>query len=84
MKFEKETDRYTKPQNETDRIDLTKINNAFIALLNSIADNNYKDKSIYVTYEVDNNNSEKFGKDYVRVQEGVLIRFMKIGDRYEL
>jgi hypothetical protein len=77
LKFEKETDRYTKPKTESDKSELIKINNAFMALLNSLVERNYNDKVIYTTFEIENVQNERFAKDYGRVQEGVLIRVVK-------
>lgn len=77
LKFEKETSRYTNPKTENDKSELVKINNAFMALINSLIDRNYFDKSIYTTYEIENTQNERFGMDYQRVQEGVLIRVIK-------
>jgi hypothetical protein len=77
LKFEKETPRYTSPKTEADKSDLVKINNAFMALLNSLVDKNYNDKPIYTTFEVENVQNERFAKDYGRIQEGVLIRVIK-------
>lgn len=82
LKFEKETPRYTNPKTEADKSDLMKINTAFMALLNSLVDKNYFDKVIYTTYEVENVQNEKFAKDYMRIQEGVLIRIIKKLDDY--
>jgi tetratricopeptide (TPR) repeat protein len=77
MKFENETPRYLKPQNELDKQDLVKINNAFINLLNSLVDKNYNDKYIYTTMEIEQNTQEKFGKEYLRIPEGLLLRYSK-------
>jgi len=77
LKFEKNTDRYTQPKNETDRQDLQKIQNTFMNLQNSFVDKNIEDHSFYTTYEIEQATSEKFGKDYKRVPQGVLIRYSK-------
>ncbi len=77
LKFEKETSRYTNPKTESDRNDLAKINTAFMALLNSLIENNINDKNIYTTFEIEDNQAEKFAKEYIRVQEGVLLRIIK-------
>ncbi len=77
LKFENETPRYLKPQNELDKQDLVKINNAFINLLNSLVDKNYNDKYIYTTTEIEQNTQEKFGKEYLRIPEGLLLRYTK-------
>ncbi|MCE1165435.1 MAG: DUF2723 domain-containing protein [Bacteroidetes bacterium] len=77
IKFEHETDRYTKPTTEMDRQDLIKIQNAFAALLNSIVDKNYSDRNIYTSIEVDDAKTEKFGLEYRRIPEGMLFRLSK-------
>ncbi len=76
-KFEKNPDRYTKPVSETDRQDLMKIQTAFLNLLNSIVDKNYGERNIFTTFEIEQENNERFGKDYTRVPEGLLIKYSK-------
>jgi hypothetical protein len=80
FKFEKETDRYTKPTTEMDRQDLIKIQNTFAALLNGIVKKNIDDHYIYTTYEIEEDKKERFGAEYVRVPEGLLIRMAKTID----
>ncbi|MCX6164620.1 MAG: DUF2723 domain-containing protein, partial [Ignavibacteriae bacterium] len=67
LKFEKETPRYTNPKTETDRSELIKINNAYMALLNSLIERNFNDKVIYTTFEIENVQAERFAKDFGRV-----------------
>jgi len=76
-KFEKNPDRYTKPVTETDRQDLMKIQTTFLNLLNSIVDKNYGERSIFTTFEIEQEKNERFGKDYTRVPEGLLIKYSK-------
>lgn len=77
IKFERNTDRYTKPQNETDRQNLLKIQNAFSLLLNGLVDKNIMDYNFYTTFEIEQEKNEKFGKDYFKIPEGLLIRYTK-------
>ncbi|HMQ67847.1 MAG TPA: DUF2723 domain-containing protein [Ignavibacteria bacterium] len=77
FKFEANPDRYTKPSSETDRQDLIKIQTTFLNLLNSMVDKNYESRGIYTTFEIEQEKTEKFGKDYNRVPEGLLIRLTK-------
>ena len=77
LKFEKNPERYTKPVTESDRQDLSKIQNSFLNLLNSIVDKNYGERNIYTTFEIEQEKNERFGKDYVRVPEGLLIKYSK-------
>ncbi|MEO8210424.1 MAG: DUF2723 domain-containing protein, partial [bacterium] len=77
LKFEKNSNRYTKPVTETDRQDLQKIQSAFINLLNSIVDKNYNDRNFFTTFEIEQDKNEKFGKNYMRVPEGLLIKYDK-------
>jgi len=76
-KFENETSRYLTPKTEFDKQELMKINNAYIALLNSLVDKNVPERSVYTTYEIEQSKTEKFGKDYLRVPEGLLMRYTK-------
>jgi len=77
LKFEKNTDRYTSPKNETDRQDLQKIQSAFMNLQNSIVDKNVHDHSFYTTFEIEQSNPEKFGNEYNRIPQGLLIKYTK-------
>jgi hypothetical protein len=77
LKFEMNTKRYTSPQTELDKQDLLKINNDFMTLLNCLVDKNYNDYAIYSTSEIEQNNIEKFAKEYTRINEGVLYRLSK-------
>lgn len=77
LKFEKNPDRYTKPVTETDRQDLVKIQTAFLNLLNSIVDKNYGERNIYTTFEIEQEKNERFGKDYLRIPEGLLVKYSK-------
>jgi tetratricopeptide (TPR) repeat protein len=54
-----------------------KINNAFLALMNSLVDKDYSDYAIYTTSEIEQNNQERFGKDYIRIPEGIIFRLTK-------
>jgi tetratricopeptide (TPR) repeat protein len=77
VKFEANPDRYTKPGSETDRQDLIRIQTTFLNLLNSLVDRNYDTRGIYTTFEIEQEKAEKFGRDYNRVPEGLLIRLTK-------
>lgn len=78
IKFEKFTDRYLQPKSESDRKELEKIQIAFFHFLNAIVDKN-QDKNFYTTYEIEDTKAaiEKFGKDYIRIPEGLLIKYSK-------
>lgn len=77
VKFENNTDRYTSPKTETDRQDLQKIQTAFMNLLNSIVDENYNDREIFTTFEIEQGKTEIFGKNYLKVPQGLLIKYNK-------
>ena len=77
IKFEANPDRYTKPGSETDRQDLIRIQTTFLNLLNSLVDRNYDTRGIYTTFEIEQEKAEKFGRDYNRVPEGLLIKLTK-------
>lgn len=78
-KFEKFTDRYTKPKTETDKQNIVAIQNAFINLLNSIVNKN-SDLNFYTTLEIEDDKNEKFAKEYNRVPEGLLVKLTKSND----
>lgn len=77
IKFEQNTARYTNPQSESDRKDLQKIQTAFSNLLNSIVEKNIDDRNFYTTFEIESDKNEKFGKDYMKIPVGVLIKYSK-------
>ncbi|MEO6696013.1 MAG: hypothetical protein ABIY50_06300, partial [Ignavibacteria bacterium] len=79
-KFEKNTERYTKPVSEADRQDLMKIQSSFLNLLNSIIDKNYNERNFFTTFEIEQEKNERFGKDYTRVPKGLLINYNKSKD----
>ena len=52
-----------------------KIQTSFLNLLNSLVDKNHKDRNFFVTFEIEQENNEKFGKDYSRIPQGLLIKY---------
>lgn len=80
LKFEKNSDRYTAPKTEADRQDLFKIQNTFLNLLNSILDKNSGERNFYVTHEIEQEKNERFGKDYNRIPQGLLIKYSREKD----
>jgi len=73
-KFEKFTENYTKPKNETDKQNLILIQNAFMNLLNSIITRN-PEYAFYTTSEIEEEKNERMMKDYARIPEGLLFRY---------
>ena len=76
INFERETSRYTNPKSDADRQLVLTIQRAFLILLNSFLENN-SDRNFYTTFEIEQENSEKFGRDYIRIPEGLLIKYTK-------
>ncbi|MBL7128616.1 MAG: DUF2723 domain-containing protein [Ignavibacteria bacterium] len=84
INFERETSRYTNPVSDADKQLILKIQGSFHNLLNSILENN-QDRNFYTTFEIEQASQEKFGNDYVRIPEGLLIKYSKenrIDDNY--
>ena len=77
LKFEKFTERYTSPKTEADRQDLLKIQTSFLNLLNSLVDKNYDKRNFFTTFEIEQEKNERFGKDYTRIPQGLLINYNK-------
>jgi len=77
LKFEKYTERYTSPTTEADRQGLMKIHTFFLNLLNSLVDKNYGERNFFTTFEIEQEKNERFGKDYSRVPQGLLINYNK-------
>lgn len=74
IKFEKFTEKYTKPKNEADKQNLILIQTAFMNLLNSIITKN-PDYAFYTTSEIEEDKNEKMMKEYARIPEGLLFRY---------
>ncbi len=77
INFERETSRYTNPVTDADRQLVLKIQRAFHTLLNSILENN-PERNFYTTFEIEQATQERFGNDYVRIPEGLLIKYSKV------
>lgn len=76
-KFERFTERYTKPTSEADRQDLMKIQTAFLNLLQAIPNKN-PDNPFYTTFDIEQGSpQEKIGADFKRVPQGLLVRYTK-------
>ncbi|MBS1492190.1 MAG: DUF2723 domain-containing protein [Bacteroidetes bacterium] len=82
LKFEKYPDRYTKPANESERQDVAKIQAAFKELLTSIVDKN-PNRNFFTTFEIESEKNERFANAYMRIPEGLLIRYMKVTPDYD-
>jgi hypothetical protein len=82
LKFEKNSDRYVKPVTETDRQDLNRIQIAFKELLTSIVDKN-PNRNFFTTSEIENVQAERFATTYMRIPEGMLIRYLKVTSDYD-
>lgn len=80
LKFEKFTDNYTKPKNETDKQNLLLIQNAFVNLLNSIVTKNINEYSFYTTFEIEEEKNEKIMREFTRIPEGLLYRLSPKND----
>ena len=74
FKFEKFTENYTKPKNETDKQNLMLIQTTFMNLLNSIITKN-PEYAFYTTSEIEEDKNERMMKDYARIPEGLLFRY---------
>jgi hypothetical protein len=72
--------RYLNPKTQTDNQDIMKFQKTLRNLLNSIIDNNLKDRSIYTTMEIDEVNDEKFGEPYIKTPNGVLLKLSSAKD----
>jgi len=77
LKFEKFTDRYTKPTGESDKQDIMRIQKAFGDLLTSIVDRSYGKRDFFTTFEIESEKQERFANDYQRIPEGMLIKYTK-------
>ncbi len=76
IKFENETDRYTKPKTQQDNQDLLRIRTTFLSLLNAIIEKN-PERNIYLSFEVEDVKGERFAEQYQRIPEGLLFRLSK-------
>ncbi|MFC2093605.1 DUF2723 domain-containing protein [Bacteroidota bacterium] len=76
INFERETSRYTNPVSDADKQLILKIQGSFHNLLNSILENN-QERNFFTTFEIEQASQENFGNDYVRIPEGLLIKYSK-------
>lgn len=76
INFERETSRYTNPITDADKQLILKIQGAFRNLLNSILENNQY-RNFYTTFEIEQAAPERFGDNYIRIPEGLLIKYSK-------
>lgn len=82
LKFEKYPDRYTKPASESDRQDINRIQVAFKELLTSIVEKN-PTRNFFTTFEVESEKNERFANNFLRIPEGLLVRFTKSAEKYD-
>lgn len=82
LKFEKNAERYTKPTTEADRQDLIRIQTAFKDLLTSIVDRN-PNREFFTTFEIESEKAERFATNFVRIPQGMLIRYVKSVEKYD-
>ncbi|MBN8569699.1 MAG: DUF2723 domain-containing protein [Ignavibacteria bacterium] len=82
LKFEKYPERYTKPTTEAERQDVMKIQAFFKELLSSLVDKN-PNRNFFTTFEVESSKEERFANSYMRVPEGLLIRYIKPTPDYD-
>ena len=77
LKFEANATRYTNPQTMQDQQDLALIRTQFANLLNCIVESNIDKRPIFISYELEQEKSERIGPDYYRIPQGVLLRISK-------
>lgn len=77
IKFEANPTRYTTPKTEQDRQDLQLIQMYFLNLLNCIVETNAEKRPVFTTYEIEQEGNERFGQEFNRIPQGLLIRYTK-------
>ncbi|MBS1514368.1 MAG: DUF2723 domain-containing protein [Bacteroidetes bacterium] len=82
LKFEKFPDRYTKPTTESDRQDLMKIQTYFKELLTSFVEKN-PNRNFFTTFEIESAKAESFANNYMKIPQGLLVRYMKSAAEYD-
>jgi len=76
LKFEKYTERYTKPTTEADRQNLGRIQACFMDLLNSLVEKN-PNRNFFTTFEIETDKNERFANAYSRIPQGLLLKYNK-------
>lgn len=66
--------KYLSPKTSADSQAILKFQKSLRDLLNSIIENNYKEKDVYTTQEIDEVNDEKFAEGYNKIPNGVLLK----------
>ena len=76
-KLHKNKSRYLSPKIQADNQDILNFQTALRNLLNSIIENNLKERNVYTTIEIDEVNDEKFAVPFIKTPNGVLLRLSK-------
>lgn len=76
-KLHKNKSRYLSPKTQADNQDILNFQTALRNLLNSIIENNLKERNVYTTIEIDEVNDEKFAVPFIKTPNGVLLRLSK-------
>jgi hypothetical protein len=79
-KLHKNKARYLSPKTQADNQDILNFQTALRNLLNSIIENNLKERNVYTTLEIDEVNDEKFAVPFIKTPNGVLLRLSKEKD----
>jgi len=76
-KLHKNKAKYLSPITQADSQNILNFQTALRNLLNSIIENNLKDRNVYTTIEIDEVNDEKFAEPFIKTPNGVLLRLSK-------
>ncbi len=76
-KLHKNKARYLSPKTQADSQDILNFQTALRNLLNSIIENNLKERNVYTTLEIDEVNDEKFAVPFTKTPNGVLLKLSK-------
>ena len=76
-KLHKNKARYLSPKTQADNQDILNFQTTLRNLLNSIIENNLKERNVSTTLEIDEINDEKFAVPFIKTPNGVLLRLSK-------
>ncbi len=73
-KLQNNKSKYLSPKTKADNQAILNFQKSLRDLLNSIIENNYKERNVYTTMEIDEVNDEKFAVEFNKVPNGVLLK----------
>lgn len=81
--IESDPERYKNPLTDADKYEVLKLQAAFKKLVDDIVNKNYNDRSIFITYETEEDKQIKVAAEYPRIPQGLLFKLSKDTVNYD-